>query len=190
MTIVESDQRTKILAAALQLMSEVGSHAMSMRQLASACNLNPATLYHYFPSKADLLRSVIEDRRYPEQLANDRPPVDASLAPRERMAKLVNWLLHMAADEQSMWKVLMGETLRGNEVASEATVELMGLIDGAFASWLTDSFPEFPGDDAASGRVLRCMVIASLFEDQCAGGEGRKARFRHRADDVAAVLFP
>ena len=49
------EQRGRILDAALALMSESGSAGASMRQLAAACGLNVATLYHYFPSKADLL---------------------------------------------------------------------------------------------------------------------------------------
>ena len=47
------DPRTRILDAALALMSEQGSAGASMRQLAAACGLNVATIYHYFPSKAD-----------------------------------------------------------------------------------------------------------------------------------------
>jgi AcrR family transcriptional regulator len=64
---VAVDQRGRILDAALRLMAEQGSAGASMRQLAAACHLNVATLYHYFPSKADLLRSVVEERRYGER---------------------------------------------------------------------------------------------------------------------------
>ena len=45
-------------------MSERGAADTSMRQLAAACGVNVAILYRYFPSKADLLRSVIEERQY------------------------------------------------------------------------------------------------------------------------------
>ena len=74
--------RTRILDAALALMSGQGSAGVSMRQLAAACNLNVATIYHYFPSKADLLRSVMEERRYDERLDRDAPVLDPS--PRDR----------------------------------------------------------------------------------------------------------
>ncbi|MGZ4677784.1 MAG: helix-turn-helix domain-containing protein, partial [Acidimicrobiia bacterium] len=50
-----STQRDRILDTALDLMAEHGASATSMRQLATACNLNVAALYHYFPSKAELL---------------------------------------------------------------------------------------------------------------------------------------
>ena len=47
---VAVDQRGRILDAALRLMAEQGSVGASMRQLAAACDLNVATIYHYFPS--------------------------------------------------------------------------------------------------------------------------------------------
>ena len=73
-------RRDDILDVALDLMSEHGAAATSMRSLATACNVNVAALYHYFPSKADLLRSVIEERRYALRL-QDVPAIDVSLPP-------------------------------------------------------------------------------------------------------------
>jgi AcrR family transcriptional regulator len=56
-------QRDRILEASLALMARGGAHGTSMRAVASACGLNVATLYHYFPSKRDLLRAAIAHRR-------------------------------------------------------------------------------------------------------------------------------
>src|SRR6185437_12885349 len=54
-----ADQRDRILDATLSLMARAGAHGTSMRAVASACGLNVATLYHYFPSKRDLLPDAI-----------------------------------------------------------------------------------------------------------------------------------
>ncbi len=62
-------------------MAERGVHAMSMRTLAAECGLNVATLYHYFPSKAELLAEVVRGQDYAGLLA-PLPPIDAELAPR------------------------------------------------------------------------------------------------------------
>ena len=74
-------QRSRILDAALTLVSELGAAGTSMRRLASACGLNVATIYHYFPSKADLLRALVEEQRYGERMANDDPPLATDLPP-------------------------------------------------------------------------------------------------------------
>ena len=60
-------------------MSELGAAGTSMRRLASACGLNVATIYHYFPSKADLLRALVEEQRYGERMATDDPPLATDL---------------------------------------------------------------------------------------------------------------
>jgi AcrR family transcriptional regulator len=50
--------RERILKAAQQLFAQRGYAAVSMRALAQAADLSPATLYHYFPNKEALLREL------------------------------------------------------------------------------------------------------------------------------------
>ena len=67
--------RQRILQIALTLMSQKGVDATSMRDLASAAGLNVASLYHYFPSKRELLESVLVEHGFlPVQAGN---PQDA-----------------------------------------------------------------------------------------------------------------
>ena len=65
-TVAGPGQRSRILDAALVLVSELGAAGTSMRRLAAACGLNVATIYHYFPSKADLLRALVEEGDIPQ----------------------------------------------------------------------------------------------------------------------------
>ena len=81
-----ANQRERILDVALQLMSERGSSAMSMRQLAQACGVQVAAIYHYFPSKDELLRSVVEERRYSSRLVE--MPLDLELTDQTCLAHL------------------------------------------------------------------------------------------------------
>ena len=57
-----SATRRRILKIALTLMSQRGVDGTSMRDLASAVDLNVASLYHYFPSKRDLLEAVLVEQ--------------------------------------------------------------------------------------------------------------------------------
>ena len=68
-----SSQRQHILRTALSLMATKGVDGTSMRNLASATGLNVASLYHYFPSKRELLVAVLEDRGFVDDLARGRP---------------------------------------------------------------------------------------------------------------------
>jgi len=181
--------RTRILDAALTLMSDQGFAGTSMRQLASACELNVATLYHYFPSKADLLRSVIEERRYGERLAVDAPRLDPATPPRERLAGLLEWLWANALDEEAVWRLLIGEAMRGEGAAADSATEVVDALAAALQGWLADGFPEISGDVGALARVIRGQVFALVVE-HLALGAVTPAVARSRAHELAAMVVP
>ncbi|MFZ3035052.1 MAG: TetR/AcrR family transcriptional regulator [Parvibaculum sp.] len=54
-----AERREMILEEALQLFDENPFSAISMRQIASACGVNMALLYHYFANKDELVRATL-----------------------------------------------------------------------------------------------------------------------------------
>jgi AcrR family transcriptional regulator len=181
--------RTRILDAALALMSEQGSAGASMRQLAAASGLNVATIYHYFPSKADVLRSVMEERRYGERLSTDAPPLDPSLPARARLVAMLEWLWANALEEETVFRLLVGEALRGEEAATTSAREVVDALAVSIEAWLTAGFPELDGGHAALARVIRGQVFALVIEHLALGGV-TVAVGRQRAEELAAVVFP
>jgi len=55
------NRRGAMLAAAAQLFGTRGYHATSMRDIAEAVQVQPASLYHHFPSKTHILISIHEE---------------------------------------------------------------------------------------------------------------------------------
>ena len=53
--------RDKILEAAAQIFSQKGYHATSMSDIASAVNLQKASLYHHINSKQEILLSLLDE---------------------------------------------------------------------------------------------------------------------------------
>ncbi len=186
---VAVDQRGRILDAALVLMSEQGSAGASMRQLATACGLNVATIYHYFPSKADLLRSVMEERRYGERLSSEAPAIDPALPPRERLVGLLVWLWANALGEEAVWRLLVGEAIRGEEAATSSAREVVDALALTLEGWLADGFPEKTAEPAALARVIRGQVFALVVEHLALGPVTPDAA-QERAEELAAVVFP
>jgi len=183
------DQRGRILDAALHLMATQGSAGASMRQLAAACELNVATLYHYFPSKADLLDSVVRERRYGERLAEDAPPIDRAVPPRARLVTLLDWLWANALEEQAVWRLLVGEAVRGEAAATRAAAEVVDLLGTTLEQWLSDGFPELAGETPALARVIRGQVFALVVEHLALGGVTKTAAHT-RAEELAELLVP
>ena len=111
----------RILDAALALMSEHGVSGTSMRELADACELNVATLYHHFPSKADLLRAVVAEQGYLERMRTDEPPRRRRRTlgpPAARLSRPgARGCGRPVVLEEAVWRLLIGESLRGDTPA-------------------------------------------------------------------------
>jgi AcrR family transcriptional regulator len=55
------DRREDILQTSLHLFAEKGFHGTSMRDIARSADITEGLIYHYFESKRDLFRAIIEE---------------------------------------------------------------------------------------------------------------------------------
>jgi TetR/AcrR family transcriptional regulator len=94
-----------ILAQAAQLFAQRGYPATSMNQVAEACGLSKATLYHYFRDKYALLVSIAESHvnhlhaLVMEVLAQGLPP-------EQRLRQLIRGIVEEYAGAQAAHRVL------------------------------------------------------------------------------------
>ncbi len=185
------NQREHILDIALDLMAEHGASATSMRKLANACDLNVAALYHYFPSKADLLRSVIEERRYGLRL-REIPEIDTTLPPRERLIALILAMWEGAQDEEAIWRLLLGEGLRGDETALAVGHEILEALEPALRDWLSNLFAGDGGPslDATGVATVLCSQLLGFFISQLfRPADVREAAARRDAEALADLAL-
>ena len=186
-------QRERILDTALDLMAEHGASATSMRQLATACNLNVAALYHYFPSKAELLRSVIEERRYALRL-RELPEIDATLPPRERLVALILAMWAGVQEEEAIWRLLLGEALRGDETAAAVGQEILDVLEPGLRAWIEQLFAAdraAPAVDAdAIATVLLGQVFSFFIGQLFRPPEAREAAVRREAEALVSLALP
>jgi AcrR family transcriptional regulator len=99
------DQREAILAHAAELFAHRGYPATSMNQVAEACGLSKATLYHYFDDKYALLVDICDGH-----VARLEAIVQQALAQRRtpdaQMRTLIRHLVEEYADAQHAHRVL------------------------------------------------------------------------------------
>lgn len=99
------EQREMILERAAQLFARGGYPGTSMNEVAQACSLSKATLYHYFRDKYDLLVNIADTHVsrlqaiVGESLAGERTP-------EERMRGLIARLVQEYAHAQHAHRVL------------------------------------------------------------------------------------
>lgn len=160
-TTTRPNQREHILDVALGLISEHGAAAMSMRQLAQSCGLGVAALYHYFPSKDALVAAVVAERRYGARLA-DRPalPADGPLETRVRALFAEMW--HGAIEEESVWRLLLGEGIRGELAVLPVGAELLATVRDGLSAWIAAAIPELDAPTAA--EIMMGQMFAGFIE--------------------------
>jgi AcrR family transcriptional regulator len=179
------DQRSRILDAALGLMAEQGARGMSMRSLAAACDLNVATLYHYFPSKHELFRAALEHRRYEALLEN---PFPEGLAgdPVARLTAVLDHVFSEIAQTNDLWRVLITEYLHGDPAVAVPLLEMSDAFESALGRWLADLFPDVERlRDPLMVRALRLSIYGVLVEHLPAPTELRNEVFAARARELA-----
>ena len=147
------NQRGHILDVTLRIMSEQGAAKTSMRQLARECGINVATLYHYFESKDALLAAVIEERRYGARLA-EPPEIPAHLSVDDRLRLVFATVWQGALAEEPIWRLLLGEALRGEPTAIPVGQSLLDVLGPGLAAWVAAAIPELEEPEAVADLLL------------------------------------
>ena len=183
-----SPQRERIIDIALQLMSEQGAANTSMRQLATACGVNVAALYYYFPSKADIIRSVIEERRYELRLT-EIPPAPVDLSPADRLVGFFDLMWAGALEEESVWRLLLIESIRRNADATAVGADLVAALTRHLVEWLDASFPDVDLEARAVAEAMIGQLLGLFVETQFCAVEERDAVAAERARQLASLVF-
>ena len=189
-----SATRRRILQIALTLMAQRGVDGTSMRDLASAAGLNVASLYHYFPSKRDLLESVLIEQGFlPIR------PVHMTESPAAEpltLAQLLAEIMTSMFEVEDFVRLMVGEAMRGEATARAVGVDLFGAFESAIEDWVESNRPDLdegPGA-AAVARLLSAMVVG-IFIQHAADvlgeeGDDLTALSLDRAREAASILRP
>jgi AcrR family transcriptional regulator len=186
--------RSRILEIALSLMSQRGVDGTSMRDLAAAAGLNVASLYHYFPSKRDLLEAVLVEHGFLPMVDDPAPISDPS--PDARLTALLTEMLTAMLDVEDFVRLMLGEAIRGEETARAVGLDLFSTFQQSLESWVTEHRPDMAEGAGAPAvaRLLRAMLVG-IFVEHAAGvlGDGVEDRetadvMISRAEEAAEIL--
>jgi len=115
----ETDTRSRILDAALQLFATEGYESATVKRIARLCGLTDAAIYYYFESKQEILSTLIEERwNISRGLQQVSAIVDEPDLPELVYRFGENMLDAMARNEQII-RVVMRESLSNHELARQ-----------------------------------------------------------------------
>lgn len=100
-------KRKAILERSVKLFAKNGYDRTSMAEVAAACRVSKALLYHYYVNKDELLFDIL--RAHLEELIGAVRVVDEKLPPRERLRALVGALLEAYRDADDQHKIQINE---------------------------------------------------------------------------------
>ncbi len=195
---VGSATRRRILQIALTLMAQRGVDGTSMRDLASAAGLNVASLYHYFPSKRDLLESVLIEQGFLPIRPDHTDPDGTSAAVSEplTLAQLLAEIMTSMFEVEDFVRLMVGEAMRGEATARAVGLDLFASFETSIEDWVRQNRPDLdegPGA-AAVARLLSAMVVGIFIQHAAdvLGDEGDDltALSLDRAREAASILRP
>lgn len=110
--------REQILDSSLRLFSEKGFARTSVRDIAQAAGITDAAIYYHFASKRDLFDALIDERGFTAALEN-LERAEITVGPREAIPGIALNALAFIYQNRDLMKVLMGEAMAGDAVATE-----------------------------------------------------------------------
>ncbi|MFN3420962.1 MAG: TetR/AcrR family transcriptional regulator [Armatimonadota bacterium] len=109
------ERQEQIVEAAAKLFSEKGFEGTSIDDIAEACGVAPGLIYHYFDSKADILRALIERKSFLPKMAEIlKAPPKATVE--ETLTELAQAMWEMLEERREMALMMHGEMQRNPEV--------------------------------------------------------------------------
>jgi AcrR family transcriptional regulator len=131
------DQREMILAHAAHLFAQRGYPATSMNQVAQACGLSKATLYHYYRDKYALLVSIADDHVSRLAALIDEEPTLA-LHGEARLRHLIQRIVAEYADAQNAHRVLTEDVKFLDDADRERVLDKERRVVQGFAQAVAD----------------------------------------------------
>lgn len=133
----------EIVSAAERHIVEHGPHALSLRAVARSLGMTVQALYHYFPSRDDLVTTLItrayDDLTDAVQAAVDAAPHDTDLP---RLVSAAEGYRRWAVTHPERFQLIYGAPLRGYQAPADGpTTGAVRRMSAIFQRELFDGFP-------------------------------------------------
>jgi TetR/AcrR family transcriptional regulator len=149
-------KRQAILDGSAAVFAKYGYDRASMAQVAKACSVSKALLYHYYTNKAALLFDILRDHL--QELIEAVTVVDVNLPPRPRLRALVGALLEAYRDADNEHKIQLNELSKLPPKRKKLLTDMERELVRVFADAIAAVNPALDGD-----KALLKPVTMSLF---------------------------
>jgi len=183
------DQRDQILAQAATLFAQQGYTATSMNQVAAACDLSKAALYHYVRDKHALLALVAEG--HVKRLEAVVEEVQAqSMSPEARLRELIVRFVREYSNAQNEHRVLTEDVKFLEDTERETVLGIERRVVNAFADAVAAVRPALkPAELHKPLTMLLFGMINWMFTWLKPAEDGQRLTHEQMAPMVAELFF-
>jgi AcrR family transcriptional regulator len=115
---VRDATRARLVAQALRLFGERGYASTPVSAIAAAAGVSQGLLYHYFPSKTDLVAAIFEESLRDVRDSWER--ADAEPDPGQRLAALLHAVRDLIRERRDFWALSYGVRMQREVLATLA----------------------------------------------------------------------
>jgi AcrR family transcriptional regulator len=167
------DRREDILNASLNLFADKGFHGTSMRDIARAADITEGLIYHYFASKRDLFRAIIEEHSF-LPLLRTLPDLAEHLDLRALLIVLARGFFDVLRQNTQLTRLLLQEVQVFPEekeaffadAVGRSINELAQIIDGRMSARARSQV-----DPQVASRIFFNSLLAFFVEQEILGGK-------------------
>lgn len=167
------DRREDILQASLHLFAERGFHGTSMRDIARAADITEGLIYHYFASKRDLFRAIIEERSF-LPLLRTLPELADQLDLRALLIVLARGFFDVLRQNTKLIRLLLQEVQVFPEEKEAFFADAVGQSIAELASILGARMSKRASaqvDPQVASRLFFNALLAFFVEQEILGGK-------------------
>lgn len=167
------DRREDILKASLHLFAEKGFHGTSMRDIAREADITEGLIYHYFASKRDLFRAIIEEHSF-LPLLRTLPDLAGQLDLRALLIVLARGFFDVLRQNTELVRLLLQEVQVFPEEKEAFFADAVGESISELAQVLEtrmNSRARAQVDPQVASRVFFNSLLAFFVEQEILGGK-------------------
>ena len=166
------DRREDILQSSLHLFAERGFHGTSMRDIAREAEITEGLIYHYFASKRDLFRAIIDEYSF-LPLLRTLPELAGQLDLRGLLTVLARGFFDVLRQNTNLIRLLLQEVQVFPEekeaffadAVGESISELAAILDARMGDRARSSV-----DPHIASRLFFNALLAFFVEQEILGG--------------------
>jgi AcrR family transcriptional regulator len=167
------DRREDILQTSLHLFAEKGFHGTSMRDIARSADITEGLIYHYFESKRDLFRAIIEEYSF-LPLLRTLPDLAEQLDLRGLLIVLARGFFDVLRQNRELTRLLLQEVQVFPEEKEAFFADAVGQSMNELARILDDRMNERARaqvDPQIAARLFFNSLLAFFVEQEILGGK-------------------